>query len=64
VIAPEVLAAFALMLLAIGAVGMSLYTQHLDHKRRDRIMVLETELKLANAIVDSVAPPVADQADR
>jgi hypothetical protein len=52
------------MLLAIGAVGMSLYTQRLDHKRRDRIMVLETELKLANAIVDSVAPPVADQADR
>lgn len=32
--------------------------------RMARIGTLETELKLANAIVDSVAPPVADGPDR
>jgi hypothetical protein len=64
VIAPEVLVAFALMLIAIGAGGMSLYAERRDHKRRIRIRRLEVELKLANTIVNSVAPTVADGLNR
>lgn len=55
---PTVLLVFAVLLILVGAVGMSLYAERVDHRRRTRIRRLETELKLANAIVDTVAPSV------
>lgn len=63
-IALEVLVILAGMFIAVGALSQSLYSERLDRRRRARITVLQTELKLANAIVDSVAPPVAGQPDR
>lgn len=62
---PEVLVAFALMLLAIGALSASLWHDRLGAPCQTRIRELEDELELAAPIVNAAAPDrVAGPGDR